>query len=274
MIYQSCKVCGGAVSLFHTAFELLECNNCGLIFYKHQLDSAYVKELYDKLYNQSEDYSEFKNQAAQLQAGTQPHLGYNKNKILRGITRRRVKSFVEVGAGVGIVGNYLQKRKFVYDGIELDAEAARLAKTANINIVNESFHYLTNYHNKDAVISFEVLEHIDDLQLAFKLINQCLKPGGYLGFSVPNFTRYYNVPESQRGNSIGQAPPPVHINFFTVENLRKIVTLFGFEVLHLRARAYPSLSLKTQGLYKKLLQSAKGQYHGATILCIAKKRAV
>ncbi len=271
MIYTSCKVCGSSTEDFLPQFELLKCTNCNSIFYKHQLDSAYVKDLYDKLYNEQEDYSEFKRQAQKLQNGEQPHLGYNKSKVLNSLIDKGCTNFMEIGAGVGIVGNYLQKKVLKYDGIELDAEAARLAQSVGVNIKNDSFHELSKYSAKDAMISFEVLEHIDDLGLCYKLMHDVLKPGGYLGFSVPNFKNYYNQRKEVQEKYLGQVGPPVHINMFTVESLAKVLPTFGFKVLHLRARPYPSLIWKSKATYKKLLQSLMGNYHGSTILCIAQR---
>jgi SAM-dependent methyltransferase len=271
MIYESCKICGNKTFEFLPKFELLKCASCEIIFYKHRLDSVYVKDLYNKLYNQEDDYSQYKRQAKELLSGIQPHLGYNKNKILNAIINKGCKNFLEVGAGVGVVGYYLQKKKFSYDGIELDKEAAQLAKDAGIHVVNESIHYLSHFNNKDALLSFEVMEHIDDLKTAFTCINQSLKTGGYFGFSVPNFERLYNLPENMRDKSLGQVGPPVHINFFTVKNLEKILPQFGFEILYLKARPFPSLNWKNKSTYKKLFLSLQGKYHGATILCLARK---
>ncbi len=272
MIYSNCKVCGGQTTVSTPPqFELLTCTSCESIFYKHQLDSAYVKDLYNKLYNQLEDYSEFKRQAEKLQNGEQPHLGYNKSKVLKALLNKGCHNFIEIGAGVGIVGNYLQNNKAGYDGIELDAEAARLANSVGVKVKNESFHTLTNFSDKDAMISFEVLEHIDDLGLCYKLMHDVLKPGGYLGFSVPNFKNFYNLTPEQQEKSVGQVGPPVHINFFTVESLAKVLPNFGFKVLHLRARPFPSLNWKSKSTYKKLWASLKGDYHGSTILCIAQR---
>jgi SAM-dependent methyltransferase len=218
-----------------------------------------------------DDYAGYKQQAAQLQSGQQSHLGYNKSKVIKTIVNKGCHDFVEIGAGVGIVGHYLQKKKFTYDGIELDAEAAGLAKGAGVNVVNEPFQYLINYTNKDALVCFEVMEHIDDLKLAFTLIGQSLKPGGYFGFTVPNFERFYNVAENMRSNDLGQVGPPVHINFYTVQNLKKILPQFGFEILYLKVRPFPSLNWRNKNTYKKLLLSLRGKYYGPTILCVARK---
>src|SRR5205085_7137102 len=103
--------------------------------------------------------------------GKQPHLGYNKLKIIRSLSGRQCKHIAEIGAGVGIAGHYLQRKKLYYQGIELDTEAAQLAQRAGVNIRNASYHALTNFTKQDAVIAFEVLEHIDNIKECFDLIH-------------------------------------------------------------------------------------------------------
>ena len=272
--YQNCKICNATISDFQPQFELVKCTSCGFIFYKHQLDSAYVQSLYNKLYNQQDDYLLYKQQAAILQQGKQPHLGYNKQKILNELLSKQCKSIVEIGAGVGIVGHYLQRKRLNYHGIELDAQAAKLAQSASVNITNTTFRSLADFTSLDAVIAFEVLEHIDDLKECLELIHQCLKPDGYIGLSVPNFKNFYNLSSLQQQTNLGQVGPPVHINFFTVESLQVILRKFHFKPVYLQPRPFPTFIWNKKATYKKLWRSFNGKYEGSTLLCIAKKEDI
>lgn len=269
--YQNCKICNAAIVDFLPQFELVKCINCGFIFYKQPLQTAYVKALYDQLYNQQDDYSLYKQQASLLQQGKQPHLGYNKIKILRTLLNRHCKKIAEIGAGVGIVGRYLQRKKIRYQGIELDEQAAQLAQSAGVNMINDTFRALGKFESLDAILAFEVLEHIDDIKECFELIHQRIRPGGYIGFSVPNFKNFYNQSSLQQQTSLGQVGPPVHINFFTVENLQPILTQFQFSPVYLHPRRYPTLLWNKKATYKKLWRSLRGKYEGSTLLCVAKK---
>jgi len=273
MIYTECKLCGGKTFEFLPQFELLKCSQCGLIFYKHHLDSKEVKELYNKLYNEQDDYSTYRQQAVLLKSGRQPHLGYNKLKVLKTITGKKCRKIVEVGAGVGIVGNYLQKKHNEYTGIELDYEAAKHADEAGINVKNGTFELLTSIENKDAVLAFEVIEHIDNLKHCLELMRNAISNKGYLGFTVPNFNMFYNQSTEQQQKRLGQVAPPVHINFFTNESLNKILPLFGFHPLYLKARPFPYLLWRKKSTYRKLWQSVKGEFEGSTLICIAQKNA-
>lgn len=269
--YTSCKICSGDIISFLPQFELVKCTVCGLIFFEKRLTFAEVKEVYENLYNDQGDYTNYKNQAMLLKSGKQPRLGYNKEKILHALLQKKTHKIVEVGAGVGIAGFYLKGKSKEYKGIELDAEASRLANEAGVDVENSSFEYLAEIKNADAIIAFEVLEHIDDLKLCLQYMYDSLKVGGILGFTVPNFDRFYNLSNEMQKKSLGQVGPPVHINFFTVNALQQILSVTGFKTQHLRARPYPSLNWDQKSTYKKLWQSVKGKYYGSTIICLARK---
>lgn len=271
MKYTKCKFCFGRIIPFNSKFELVKCNSCRLIFYEYMMESSDVKKLYHKLYNEQVDYAHFKIQALQLKNGKQPRLGFDKKAILRRLLKMNVSKIVEIGAGVGIVGFYLNHENKHYSGIELDSVAAKLANDAGVPVVNGSFEELRKFQNVDAVLAFEVLEHIDKLQLCLQNVHESLVLGGLLGFTVPNFNRIYNLTQVKRLTSLGQVAPPVHINFFTVDSLKRILALMGFEVQFLKVRSFPSLQWKRKATYKKLWNAINGKFYGSTIYCIAKK---
>lgn len=271
MKYSVCKICSGNVISFIPKFELLKCTSCCFIFFENKLDPAEAKELYHKLYNEQEDYAHFKMQASLLKTGRQPRLGFDKRNILDRLLKLNVNNIVEIGAGVGIVGFFLKNKNKNYKGIELDSVAAKLANESGVDVVNSSFEYLSEYQNVDAVLAFEVLEHIDDLRLCLEYIYTCLAPGGILAFTVPNFERMYNLTAANQLKSLGQVVPPVHINFFTLYSLRNILGRMGFEVQYMKVRSFPSLQWKNINTYKKLWKAVIGKFYGSTIYCIAKK---
>lgn len=271
MNYTTCKLCGQTTTDFLPQFELLRCTSCEIIFYKKQLSVEYVKELYDKLYNQQEDYAAYKMQADQLQSGKQPNIGHDKTVVLNKLFKKGCKNFAEIGSGVGITGKYLQDKDFQYEGIELDEQAATLAASAGINIKNKSFEYLHYIKEKDCLVAFEVIEHIDDLKACLTLINSSLKKEGYFGFTVPNFKKYYNQSKEKQKTRLDQVGPPVHINFFTEENITTLLPLFGFKIIYIKVRPFPSMNLTRKITYIRLLKALLGRYNGPNILCIAQK---
>lgn len=267
-----CKICGSTTIEFLQQFELLKCTRCDFIFYRQALSAKQAIELYNNLYNQQDDYAAYNMQADQMKKGEQPHLGYDKMQILKRLEKLGCTTYAEIGAGVGIVGKYLQSRGWKYDGFELDKQAANHAKNAGVNVKNGTFEELEGINGKDCTIAFEVIEHIDDLKLCLQLLSDAIKKQGYFGFTVPNFKKYYNQSKERQKSRLDQVGPPVHINFFTEENLKKVLPMFGFEIIYLKVRAFPPMSLKRKITYIRLLKALVGLYHGPTILCIAQKK--
>lgn len=271
MVYTTCKICAGKTEEFLPQFNLLKCDQYGFIFYKHPLDVVETQELYDKLYNKQDDYKVYKQQADLLKQGKQPHLGYNKMKVLDFMLKKNCSSFIEIGAGVGVVGNYLTKKNKKYAGIELDAGAAGLAKDAGLNISQGSFENISTFADADALLAFEVVEHIDHLKYCFELINNKLSSGKYFGFTVPNFDLHYKQSIEKQKKRLGQVGPPVHVNFFTISSLEKMLKHVGFEPLYLKVRPVPYLKWRKKITYQDYWKALQGKFIGPTIICVAKK---
>jgi len=271
--YNSCKICNAAIQPIIPQKKIYICSNCNLIFYQQQLEKEEVSAVYKKLYHSDFDvaYHVYISQQQQILKGIQPILGYNKNVILKQITKHKTSHIAEIGAGVGIVGKYLTDKGFDYTGIELEQSIAEQAKAAGINIQPGSYEKLRDYPDTfDALLAFEVIEHIDDLKLCLQLIHKALKANGKFGFTVPNFNKrknYANDPEK-----LYQPNPPVHINFFTKENISSILNLCGFKVTYLKIRPFPDLNLRKKLTYLHLLKAMFGMYEGSTIVGLAVKQ--
>jgi SAM-dependent methyltransferase len=272
-LYTSCKICNSAINPFLVRKEIVMCTNCKLIFFQEQLNHSKVIELYKNLYDFGDDtaYHAHILQQQIINRGIQPHIGYNKKVIINKIVHSKPCFIGEIGAGVGMIGKYFTDNGYNYRGIELDESVAAKANKAGINIQPGSFENLHAYQNSfDALVAFEVIEHIDDLKLCLALIYNSLRKKGKFGFTVPNFNKrknYKGDPEK-----LYQPTPPVHVNFFTVENVPEILKSLGFRIEYLKTRSFPDLNFKRKQTYIHLLKALAGKYEGSTIMCIAVKK--
>ncbi|NMB64132.1 MAG: class I SAM-dependent methyltransferase [Spirochaetes bacterium] len=214
-------------------FGLVKCNNCGLIFFEETQDIQNSKTLYRDLYNEDIGYKQHKRQEQQIKKGIQPRLGYNKKIILsKIINEKRKYSIAEIGAGVGVVASYLIKEGHKYTGFEINEEIAYNATKQGLQIKHTGYHGLVDYNKEfDAVLAFEVLEHIDNLDECFRLIVKSLSSNGLLGFTVPNSNKFRNYEEIQ--TRLFQSSPPVHLNFFNCDNIQNILNLYKLEPVFL-----------------------------------------
>lgn len=269
--FTTCKICNGALDLVNSKFNLVQCSNCKLVFAETIFSDAEIEETYDKLYNISSQYETHQKEFEKLKNNTKSNIGRPKLKIIDFLFENKVKSICEVGAGVGLVAKYLQDKQTQYIGIEIDKKTAEKAKSIGLNIVNGDFSLLNSFtQTYDAIIGFEVIEHLQDVDLFFKVVTEKLNSNGYLGFTVPNFEKIknYKNPESK----IYQSGPPIHLNFFTRESIQNIAKIYNYEVVFCKAKKYPYLNWNNKQTYKHLLKALFNNYHGSTIMCVIQKK--
>lgn len=267
---QTCKMCNSPSVTIDTNYSLVECTECGLIFCNKVYSQSEIIQTYNNLYNDSNTYQKHIKESDILKAGQMPKLGRNKLKILHFLFKNNCQSFLEIGAGVGIVGKYLLSKGFQYSGIELDKKTAERACSIELDVKNGSFEIMESTDEQyDAIIGFEVLEHLQELKRFLSLSLKKIKNSGYLAFTVPNYEKIYNYKDTSK---LHQDAPPIHLNFFTQKNIKKILNQNSYEVVFLEVRRFPYLNWKQKATYKFLLWSLFHKFNGPTILCVAQKK--
>lgn len=267
----TCKLCNATTeALDLDGVSLSQCSKCGLISDNIMYDDAFLTDLYSKMYSGNTYYNQHLVEHDMLAEGKKVKLGWHKNVALEIIDKaakgNKELSVLEFGAGVGVIGSYYKNKNNVkYSGIELDEQATKLAKSKGCNIEQRSItgdDFEAGLY--DYVISFEVMEHIVDLKKAINNIKTLLKDDGTLIFSTPNYNRKNNYKDKK----IHQEPPPIHINFFTKDNVPKIFDELGMKVKAVYERPYPFASSPKGHWVKTLL----GQYNGSTLVAVVTKK--
>ncbi|MRT17194.1 class I SAM-dependent methyltransferase [Vitellibacter sp. q18] len=268
--YDKCKICSSEIKLENPKYNLVVCNTCKLVFCKEIFDEEIFSNIYDKLYNQTKQYSSHIKESDNLILKNKYKVGRTKTKILKNVIKKKNPKVLEIGAGVGVVASYLQNKGIDYFGIEIDKKTVERANKVNLNIRQGDFKSLNKIEDTfDVILAFEVFEHLQDLDFLFKTIQNILKPQGYLGFTVPNYYKYLNY--SNRTYEIYQSGPPIHLNFFTIQSLQNIAKNYGFDIVTCYEKKFPYFNWKKKETYKHILKSILGNYRGSTIIAILKK---
>jgi len=271
--YTSCKICSSEISHYLTEFRLVKCKSCGLCFFEELQGVESSKSLYRDLYNKDIGYRQHRLQEQKIKQGSQPGLGHNKKVILKEIiTEKKKYSIAEIGAGVGVVAKKLLVAGHNYIGFELNEEIASNAAQKGLPIKSSGYQGLGEFNEQfDAVIAFEVLEHIDNLNECLRMIIKSLKPNGLLGFTVPNSDKFKNYEKEQ--SKLYQSPPPVHVNFFNMQSLHKLLLYYGLTPILIKVRPFPYMNLTDLNMYKFLMKALVGKYNGPNIMCVAQKQS-
>jgi SAM-dependent methyltransferase len=173
---------------------------------------------------------------------------YRTNRWEYAIARGHIQAgsqVLEVGCGRGYFLNSLEHFVSGGVGLELNRSAieAKVTKFTMQQALIENF-AVENPQQFGAVCSFQVLEHVVDPAEFIRNCVACLKPGGVLILSTPNYDYV-----AHRRHEDAFDLPPHHLNHFTSSVYEKIAALFGLEVIDIIREqvAIPSVSLPIRG---------------------------
>lgn len=276
MNYKKCKVCNNEVIKINNTYNLIECVNCKLIFSEKMFTDDEFIEVYDKLYNDLESKRQYATHSIkeykELLKGN-ISIGYNRKRIIKKEIKKTGR-LLEIGSGIGLIGMYLKKyKKIKYTGIEIDKETHEKSLKLGINSLNGDFSLMKNLEpGFETIMLWEVLEHLQDLNLFLELVSENILKNGKLIFSVPNYNKRlnYNLKIKNNKDKIFQSGPPIHLNFFTKDSLRNILDSFGFKIEVIREKRFPYINLKHKNFYFHFLKALIGKYNGSTLYVVAK----
>lgn len=269
--FLSCKICNGKIYDINSTFNLVKCQECKFVFSKLKFSTEDFILTYDKLYNAKENIRYKKHSIEeynQLKNGI-IRIGHNRKRIINSIVTNQTKSVLEIGSGVGLIGMYLKRfNDLSYFGLELDEKTHQRALSLGVNSINGDFSKMKTFDEKfDVIMMWEVLEHLQDLELFFQLAKDRLKANGVFVFSVPNFAKINNYKDVR--DRIYQSGPPVHLNFFTKESVEEVLKIHGFDNIVVREKKFPYFNFKALNFYKMFLKSLIGKYNGPTLYVTA-----
>lgn len=276
MEYKECKICQGEVKLINEKFNLAQCYNCKLIFCLTIYSQDQFIAVYDELYNK--ENAIYRNHAvveyAMLLENKKIKVGYHRSRLLRKhVLNGKCESVLEIGSGIGLIGSYIRNKneKIKYLGIEIDKESYQKSQFLKLNTINDDFTAIETIEESfDVIMLWEVLEHLQDLKLFLELAYKKLNKNGKVILSTPNYNKIYNYPKRD-ADTIFQDEPPVHLNFFTKENITAIFEIDHFVKCKATVKKFPYIDLKRKKFYTDFFKSLFSSYNGSTIYLEATK---
>lgn len=139
------------------------------------------------------------------------------------------KTLLELGCGRGAFAERLLP-SVAYTGIELSSRAVCEARRRGLAVTRETVehHAERNAGAYDAVVSFQVLEHVVDVHGFLEAAVRCLGRDGRLIISVPAADGFMGAIVNNPLNC-----PPHHLTWWTDGALRGVAEIFGLDLMEL-----------------------------------------
>jgi 2-polyprenyl-3-methyl-5-hydroxy-6-metoxy-1,4-benzoquinol methylase len=241
----ACPACGSiSVTNFRTynRHPLLKCSDCGFV-YTAQRDFATAQ--YEGVYSEMVAYQVMKHTARQTHEGKlgYKHLWWFKRMGLRWLRKSKPSGrLLDIGSGPGTF-LMIAKRDFGFEiqGIEPASEAASMANIFDVPTFNGTVDEFEqqNPGQFDAIVSFEVFEHISNPLTVLLAARRLLKTDGVLILSIPNLDDPYCLDQQ-----IAPAMPPIHINFFSRRSVNALLRRAGFAMQRSFSLPIPTSSVR------------------------------
>lgn len=143
---------------------------------------------------------------------------------------------LEVGSGPGFFAKLLSDRGYNVTAVELNPAAKEYAKNSSkySDIMDEdlSDSNCSIYgHKFDCVISWAVIEHVEDIERFIQLLKQYTKKGGYVCVDTGIRTRFLSLVD--RGFS-SWLVPPYHLHVFSDKSIVKLFQNCGLTTVYFK----------------------------------------
>jgi len=220
----ACPLCHGTSATHETqwkTYELLRCPGCDLVFVGER---NIPQELYDQAYEPGSVYHRWYHGEAARVGARAYHVAWAWRKFF-GLTETGARGkLLDIGCATGVFMTAARDRGWTIEGVEVQAEAAEVAREVTKVAVHTGTLEHAKYPNAsfDAVTSWEVLEHVPDPVSFAREIWRVLKPGGVWALSTPNWRSPW-----ERATKDYWRRPPFHLTYWSRDPLRRMLRELG-----------------------------------------------
>lgn len=188
--------------------------------------------------------------------------------LVRGRGDDGTRTIVEVGAGWGGLAQVVSRDpRYRYIGFEPNVSRAEYSRAHGFDVRRTLFIGPESAGEVDAVVFDNVLEHLYDPETLVCAAVESLREGGVLVVIVPNL---HDIRKYFPGGRRHSWQPHCHINYFSVDDLRRMFGRHGLKLRHFGLEAVGK-SGDDIGLLPRVLADAAG-LHLFGLNCYAVKR--
>ena len=137
------------------------------------------------------------------------------------------RTILAVGAATGYVLDIAKKRGWKTFGSELSSYAADVASMRGHQMIRGTLTEVETLPHVDAVMMWDVLEHVDDPRAYVMAVGTMLPPGGVFMIGTPDTSSLWARLMGMRWQLI---VPPEHLFYYSPANLSRLLNECGFDV--------------------------------------------
>jgi len=203
--------------------DIYLCRDCGLARSKPPMDLGEIEDLYRDVEDPEYFASESERRAAFRAA-----LARIEGLGLARPGPSPPRKLLEIGSSVGLFLEEARHAGWDAFGVEPSRWAAESARERGLSVFNGTLEeFVPEGGPFDAVVSWDVWEHLEDPVAALRRAHELLRPGGLFVFTTVNL--------GGLGRKLFRGRWPwfmrMHLHYFTRESLVRMVRASGFEVL-------------------------------------------
>jgi 2-polyprenyl-3-methyl-5-hydroxy-6-metoxy-1,4-benzoquinol methylase len=236
------------------SFNIVRCNNCGLVYTNPRLSQEDLRRLYTRQYFESSypatfGYAHYLQMRNQVKKAYKPRLEVIE-KYVRG------RRLLDIGCAAGFFLELASERGWQAEGVDVSEYATEYGKNLGLKIFTGTLieaSFPDQYF--DAVTMWDCLMHMPDPYGTMVEINRILKRGGILAFDALNIDSLNCKLFGERWSALQKLE---HIYYFSVQTINKLLKKSGFKILEIQLCSSP-LSLsdilpQVPNLAKKVLR--------------------
>lgn len=206
---------------------------------RETLEAYYQKQFYGGNYQEGQ----VQDSAPEVQKEEQDFLGIQYADILEIVDSKAPGNrIIDIGCGFGSFLKHCQ-REGRYDtfGLDPSLQAVESAKKSGLNVIQSNIEELESVIQEKfhTAILLDVLEHLLEPSIVLQNIKNILVDKGLLIVRVPNeFNVLQTTANLKYHLDNWWVTPPVHVNYFSISTLKKLVETAGFKVF-LKESTFP-----------------------------------
>lgn len=221
-----CVVCGSRCRPAAALPGLVQCASCGFVTADVSLSEREQAALYGPDYFHGQEYLDYTLERDALRANFQARL-----KTMKAVDDAFGGSrLLEVGCSYGYFLDLVRDEVQAATGIDVAAHAVASAR-AELGVDARAGSYLDVHYDRpfDWIVMWDTIEHLLRPDRFIAKAAADLRPGGFLAFTTGDIG---SLNARLRGRRWRMIHPPTHLHYFSVKTAQRLLTVHGFETVH------------------------------------------